>query len=68
MTATSAIENNLEAFAQLYSETADLISAHGSGDAVPGLVPTVTDGVDGVRFITRAVESSSNGACWVAFK
>lgn len=59
-------EGYLEAFAQLYRETADMIVADGSG-AVKTLVPTVEDGVDGVRFITRAVESNAKGGGWIKF-
>lgn len=57
-------EGYLEAFAQLYREAADWIVAQGQGDF---LVPTVQDGVDGVRFITRAVESNAQGASWIKY-
>ena len=63
-------EGYLEAFAQLYSEVADQITANREGrtpDASSLLVPTVQDGVDGVRFIERAVVSSRQGGTWVAF-
>ncbi|WP_207458357.1 Gfo/Idh/MocA family oxidoreductase [Azospirillum sp. SYSU D00513] len=61
-------EGYLEGFAQLYRDTADLIGARmGWGDPDPQarLVPTVQDGVRGVRFIHAAVESSRRGAAWV---
>lgn len=60
-------EGYLEAFAQLYSELADQILAHGTGQAAQGLVPGVADGVDGVRFISRAVQSRDAGAGWIRF-
>ncbi len=60
-------EGYLEAFAQLYTETADMILAHQQGAPAESLVPNVSDGVDGVRFITRAVESSGKGGGWIAF-
>lgn len=60
-------EGYLEAFAQLYSEIADLVHNHQSGRQQTSLVPTVDDGVDGVRFITRAVESSAGGGGWIEF-
>ena len=63
-------EGYLEAFAQLYSEVAEQITAHREGrepDSSSLLVPTVQDGVDGVRFIERAVDSSRHGGTWVAF-
>ena len=61
-------EGYLEGFAQLYTDLADQISAHISGgdaDPLAMTVPTVADGVDGVRFITRAVESSRAGGSWL---
>jgi predicted dehydrogenase len=60
-------EGYLEAFAQLYSEIADLIHSHQQGTRQTSLVPTVDDGVDGVRFITRSVESSERGGGWIEF-
>ncbi len=63
-------EGYLEGFAQLYTDLADQISAHilgGDADPLTMTVPTVADGVDGVRFITRAVESSRAGASWLRF-
>jgi len=63
-------EGYLEGFAQLYTDLAEQISAHISGGDVDPLamtVPTVADGVDGVRFITRAVESSRAGGGWLRF-
>ncbi|MBC8239247.1 MAG: Gfo/Idh/MocA family oxidoreductase [Alphaproteobacteria bacterium] len=63
-------EGYLEGFAQLYSDLADQICAQISGGDANLLsltVPTVADGVDGVRFITRAVESSQAGAAWLRF-
>ena len=60
-------EGYLEAFAQLYSDIADHIHNHRVGWAHETLVPTVADGVDGVRFITRAVESSAAGGDWIKF-
>lgn len=60
-------EGYLEAFAQLYSDIADNIHNHRVGWSKGSLVPTVEDGVDGVRFITRAVESSAQGGGWINF-
>jgi predicted dehydrogenase len=63
-------EGYLEGFAQLYADLADQIVARISGgkaDPLALTVPTVADGVDGVRFITRAVESSQAGAAWIRF-
>ncbi|PWC37756.1 oxidoreductase [Azospirillum sp. TSO35-2] len=61
-------EGYLEGFAQIYRDAADRISAHRDGrpsspDDAP--LPTVEDGVRGVRFIHGAVESSRRDAAWV---
>ncbi|MFC5359014.1 Gfo/Idh/MocA family protein [Azospirillum himalayense] len=61
-------EGYLEGFAQIYRDTADLIVARMGGAAAgeqTALVPTVRDGVRGVRFIHAAVESSRRDAAWV---
>lgn len=62
-------EGYIEAFAQVYCDIAELIAATDEGVA-PGagalLVPTVKDGVRGVRFIHAAVESSRRDAAWTA--
>ncbi|WP_148254049.1 Gfo/Idh/MocA family protein [Aidingimonas lacisalsi] len=63
-------EGYLEAFAQLYSDFAERICALNEGreaDPLTLSVPGVTDGVDGLRFITRALESSTAGGAWVTF-
>ncbi len=61
-------EGYLEGFAQIYRDAADLIVARMGGPAAgeqAALVPTVRDGVRGVRFIHAAVESSRRDAAWV---
>lgn len=61
-------EGYLEGFAQLYTDIAEQISARIEGRKPNPLslqVPTVIDGVRGVRFIEAAVQSSSKGATWV---
>jgi predicted dehydrogenase len=63
-------EGYLEAFAQLYTDFAEQIWAHIEGRASPAeatIAPDVHDGVDGLLFITRALESSAKGAAWVKF-
>ncbi|MGB1157709.1 MAG: Gfo/Idh/MocA family protein [Alphaproteobacteria bacterium] len=52
-------EGYLEAFATLYTEAASLIRG---GDAP--LLPTLQDGVDGVRFIEACVASSKEDGAW----
>jgi predicted dehydrogenase len=60
-------EGYLEAFAQLYADMAEQISARIDGrPAEPSslLVPTVEDGVAGMRFISTVIESSRRNAAW----
>jgi len=60
-------EGYLEAFAQLYADMAEQISARIEGrpaDPLSLLVPTVEDGVAGMRFISAVIESSRRNAAW----
>ena len=60
-------EGYLEAFAQLYADMAEQISARIEGrpaDPSSLLVPTVEDGVAGMRFISAVVDSSRRNAAW----
>lgn len=60
-------EGYLEAFAQLYNDLAEQIISRRekrAPDPASLLVPTVEDGVEGVRFIKTALESSQNGSAW----
>lgn len=52
-------EGYLEAFATLYTEAATLIR----GGSAP-LLPTVKDGVDGVKFVEACVASSKEDGAW----
>ena len=55
-------EGYLEAFATIYSEAASLIR----GGAAP-LLPTVADGVEGLRFIEACIASSAKDGQWVSW-
>ena len=60
-------EGYLEAFAQLYNDLAEQITARRENrppnpDSL--LVPGISDGVEGVRFINAVLESSRNGSAW----
>lgn len=55
-------EGYLEAFATLYSQFAQVI--RGEGKAVAGLLPSMEDGVEGMMFITAAVQSSRADGKW----
>ena len=60
-------EGYYEAFAQLYTDIAEQITARiEKRDPNPRamLVPGVNDGVDGIRFIDAVLRSSRNGSAW----
>lgn len=60
-------EGYLEGFAQIYADAAELILARidkRAADPAAAVVPTVRDGVRGVRFINAAVASSRADAAW----
>ena len=59
-------EGYLEAFANLYTEAADVIMAAREGRSAPAdaALTTVEDGVDGLRFVEAAVRSSRAGSIW----
>jgi predicted dehydrogenase len=60
-------EGYLEAFAQLYTDLAEQIYArreNRSPSPASLLVPTVEDGVEGMRFIAATLESSKRNAAW----
>ena len=62
-------EGYLEAFAQLYKDLAEQITAKQEGRAPHPeslLVPGVADGVEGMRFISGVLESSRNRSAWTA--
>ncbi|UEM23260.1 Gfo/Idh/MocA family oxidoreductase [Skermanella mucosa] len=62
-------EGYLEGFAQIYSDIAEQVAARIEGrepDPASLLVPTVEEGVRGVRFISAAIDSSRNNAAWTA--
>ena len=64
-------EGYLEAFAQLYSDLAEQVYARREGrkpSPASLLVPTVEDGVEGMRFIAATLESSKRNAAWVGLR
>ncbi len=60
-------EGYLEGFANIYTEAARAIRAADSGQ-IPdtALLPGITAGMDGMRFIQAAIRSSQDNAAWVA--
>jgi predicted dehydrogenase len=62
-------EGYLEAFAQLYTDLAEQITARQEGrspDPQSLLVPGIADGVEGMRFISAVLDSSRNRSAWTA--
>lgn len=62
-------EGYLEGFANLYADAAELLWARmeeRDPDPATALLPTVTDGVKGVKFIEAVVESSRHGGRWTS--
>ena len=61
-------EGYLEAFGNVYREAALAIRARRGSTQTPGdlLYPTVSDGVEGVRFIGACVRSASNNSAWTS--
>ena len=62
-------EGYLEGFATIYSEAAEAIVAHRSGQSAPDgvMFPGIADGLAGVAFVAACVESSKRGGSWVKF-
>ena len=59
-------EGYYEAFANIYRNFATTLIKKKSGEDMSGAdFPTVEDGLAGVRFIGKAVESSQKGSIWV---
>jgi predicted dehydrogenase len=60
-------EGYFEAFANIYKMAIADIRRVESSEKAQGGYPTVFDGLRGMQFITRAVESSQKGGVWVDF-
>ncbi|UWQ91042.1 Gfo/Idh/MocA family oxidoreductase [Rhodobacteraceae bacterium M382] len=60
-------EGYLEGFATIYNEAADAIRATQNGTdraKAMGILPGISAGIDGMRFITACVTSSAGNAAW----
>jgi len=60
-------EGYLEGFANLYLDIAQAIHAIEQGASVrsvQGIIPSIDDGVDGMKFITAVLASSQNNSVW----
>jgi predicted dehydrogenase len=60
-------EGFLEGFANVYKLAIADIRRAWSGEAPVGGYPTVYDGLRGMNFIAKVVESSQNGGVWIDF-
>lgn len=61
-------EGYLEGFATIYKETADAIRAVQGGTErtqAMGVLPSIAEGLDGMRFISACVQSSAENAAWI---
>jgi len=64
-------EGYLEAFANIYTAAYADMARRATGqkfDSTNSLYPNVADGVDGMNFITKCVESSKQGGAWVSLR
>jgi predicted dehydrogenase len=62
-------EGYLEAFANIYCDAAEAIRRYLDGDPMKTeeyKFPTVYDGLRGMQFISKAVESSEKGSSWIS--
>lgn len=62
-------EGYLEAMANIYQSFIDCVSKHAAGSLKPEDIdyPGLQEGLEGVKFIHRCVESSNKGNAWVDF-
>ncbi len=64
-------EGYLEAFANIYRSAYDAMELRAAGkqfEAKNTVYPNVYDGVDGMNFIIKSVESSKEGGTWLSLK
>ncbi len=64
-------EGFFEAFANVYTAAFDAMVKRAAGETVEGIntvYPNVYDGVEGMLFITKTVESSQRNGAWVPFR
>jgi predicted dehydrogenase len=64
-------EGYFEAFSQLYKDIADQIAARVLKQEAPEasrLVPGVSDGVEGMRFIEAVLRSAKDGSAWTSLR
>ncbi|GGO25410.1 Gfo/Idh/MocA family protein [Deinococcus humi] len=57
----------IEAFANIYRAVADDLAAREQGERINPDYPTIRDGVQGVEFMTRVLDSAAADGRWVKF-
>ena len=57
-------EGYLEAFAQIYSDAADVIQNKENKNELIKILPNVNDGLHIMKFIKATVDSSNNNSAW----
>jgi hypothetical protein len=66
-----AMEGFFEAFATLYRDYADILTARQAGAAPDPLAlwaPMVEEGARGMAFVEAALSSHANAGCWLDFE
>ena len=58
-------EGYLEAFAQIYSDAADVIQGLNNSSKLEFILPNVHDGLHIMKFINASVQSSSKNSAWI---
>ena len=58
-------EGYLEAFAQIYSDVADVIQNNENKSELIKILPNIDDGLQIMKFINASVDSSKNNSAWV---
>ena len=58
-------EGYLEAFAQIYSDAADVIQNKENKSELIKILPNIDDGLQIMKFINASVDSSKNNSAWV---
>ena len=58
-------EGYLEAFAQIYSDAADVIQNKENKSELLKILPNIDDGLQIMKFINASVESSNKNSAWV---
>ena len=57
-------EGYLEAFAQIYSDAADVIQNSNNKEELLKILPGIQEGLHIMQFINAAVDSSKNNSIW----